>query len=369
MSVSQGTIPLSSPSAERENALQLGPRRKATVSDPLISHGRHFGRTVHALTNVKALIVNGLLRMGELSDSAEEDFTLEQRREHAVFDTLMKSVPGIEERLVSSSEDMVAITAELIQKGISGARSDDTKSIKGPVLEWITPLGQHLSPPLSRNVKMDRGYHHERTGQLLCPAGLDWNDAEVKRRLRSAELTVAGDQWPMFLYKNYQYDPQDPWKGLLRSILLIKAYKHIFTSPSSVEKEHKATRAGNARLHGMTRVTAASVAYVATQVRFALSSSSIFSRTDIVTDSERFYNSLLELFEDPDEEEEVCDLLVWWNRQIFPSFSSAKKLVSKDSALAKIKERRAALKAASKAASDAHAAAPANGHVHDHVGA
>jgi hypothetical protein len=29
----------------------------------------------------------------------------------------------------------------------------------------------------------------------------------------------------------------------------------------------KATRSGNARLHGMTRVTTASLAYVATQVR------------------------------------------------------------------------------------------------------
>lgn len=33
-----------------------------------------------------------------------------------------------------------------------------------------------------------------------------------------------------------------------------------------MEKEPKATRAGNARLHGMTAVTVPSVAYVATQV-------------------------------------------------------------------------------------------------------
>ena len=49
----------------------------------------------------------------------------------------------------------------------------------------------------------------------------------------------------------------------------LQAYKHIFTSPSSVDKEVKATRSGNARIHGMTRVTPASLAYVATQVRMA----------------------------------------------------------------------------------------------------
>ena len=68
-----------------------------------------------------------------------------------------------------------------IQKGVSGARSDDTKSLKGPILDWITHHGQPLDPPLARNIKMDHGFHHERTGALLCPAGLDWSDVEWVR--------------------------------------------------------------------------------------------------------------------------------------------------------------------------------------------
>jgi hypothetical protein len=56
---------------------------------------------------------------------------------------------------------------------------------------------------------------------------------------------------------------------LYYSLCYLQAFKHIFTSPSSVEKEAKATRSGNARIHGMTRVTTASLAYVATQVRLA----------------------------------------------------------------------------------------------------
>ena len=60
------------------NALQLGPRKKpyvallsfeplvslpytcSTSQDPLVHHGRHFGRAVHAFCNVQTLIVNGL---------------------------------------------------------------------------------------------------------------------------------------------------------------------------------------------------------------------------------------------------------------------------------------------------------------------
>ena len=47
-----------------------------------------------------------------------------------------------------------------------------------------------------------------------------------------------------------------------------QAYKHIFTSPSSVEKETKATHLGNALLHGMLQVMSASITYIATQVCF-----------------------------------------------------------------------------------------------------
>ena len=46
-------------------------------TDPLVHYGRHFGRTVHALCTVNALIKNGILRMGELSEQPEESFTHE----------------------------------------------------------------------------------------------------------------------------------------------------------------------------------------------------------------------------------------------------------------------------------------------------
>jgi hypothetical protein len=50
------------------------------------------------------------------------------------------------------------------------------------------------------------------------------------------------------------------------------------------------------------------------QARFAISSSSVFSRTDAVTDSEGFYNSILDLLYDVDEQDEINNLLAWWNK-------------------------------------------------------
>ena len=78
---------------QRETALQANPRKKlyslfryfrhllsnyspSCRSDPLVGHGRHFGRTVHTWCSIRPLLSNGLLRMGELADEPEDSFTL-----------------------------------------------------------------------------------------------------------------------------------------------------------------------------------------------------------------------------------------------------------------------------------------------------
>lgn len=50
-----------------------------------------------------------------------------------------------------------------------------------------------------------------------------WRTNRIKAKLKSGELIVRGDQWPIFLYSNNIYDAEDPWNGLLRSSLLIQA--------------------------------------------------------------------------------------------------------------------------------------------------
>jgi hypothetical protein len=43
----------------------------------------------------------------------------------------------------------------------------------------------------------------------------------IKEKLRNGDIAVSGDQWPIFIYHGYHYDPEDPWNGLLRSALLV----------------------------------------------------------------------------------------------------------------------------------------------------
>ncbi|KAF8835202.1 hypothetical protein BDN67DRAFT_913464 [Paxillus ammoniavirescens] len=310
-------------------------RYSRTTQDPLVHHGHHFGHAVHTFCNVQTLITNGLILMAEHADESPESLTSDDRKEYSVFRELLRMIPGLEARLMESSEEDAIHIADMIQKGANSVRADDTKGMKSAVIDWITPKGQTLNPHIPRNVKSRRGFNHKHTGALLCPAGLNWSNSETRAKLVGGQIQVAGDQWPVLLYANYTYNQEDPWNGLLRSGLLVLAFKHIFTSPSSVDQEPRVTRSGNAHIHGMHLVTKASLAYVATQV-----DTFVFSHTDLVTDSERFYNSIIDLLNDPDEQDEVHQLLTWWNRQVFPLYAATERLPSKDSGLARIHQKR-----------------------------
>jgi hypothetical protein len=86
---------------------------------------------VHALCNIKALLTNGLLRIGDQADEPDEAFTAEyvhfswiiyplddnpprQRREHRVFEVLLQMVPNLEARLMEGVDEDVTMIADLV---------------------------------------------------------------------------------------------------------------------------------------------------------------------------------------------------------------------------------------------------------------
>ena len=49
----------------------------STTTDPLVLYSWHFCCTIHALANIRVLLTNRILRLGELAEEAEESFTIE----------------------------------------------------------------------------------------------------------------------------------------------------------------------------------------------------------------------------------------------------------------------------------------------------
>lgn len=49
----------------------------STTQDPLVHHGRHFGRAIHTFCNLQTLISNGLVLMGDGADDHLEEISEE----------------------------------------------------------------------------------------------------------------------------------------------------------------------------------------------------------------------------------------------------------------------------------------------------
>lgn len=49
--------------------------QRRTAQDPLVHHGRHFGRVAHAFCNVQALLMNGMILMGEIEENGRDSLT------------------------------------------------------------------------------------------------------------------------------------------------------------------------------------------------------------------------------------------------------------------------------------------------------
>ena len=72
-------------------------------------------------------------------------------------------------------------------------------------------------------------------GELPLPINLFFLiSCSVREGLKNDEITVAGDQWPLLVYADCAYDPEEPWEGLFRNKLLVWVLLLPSTSKYSV---------------------------------------------------------------------------------------------------------------------------------------
>ncbi|KIM60062.1 hypothetical protein SCLCIDRAFT_125019, partial [Scleroderma citrinum Foug A] len=216
---------------------------------------------------------------------------------------------------------------------------DNANTLKSLVASWLNEALPHPDPLFSTVDKSGRGFYHDITGRLLCPVDYNWLDVSIWSAIREyhPKFPVTADTYPTYLYPSGQYDARNPSKGLFKGELLIRAFHCIFTSPSSAElgtddnetagPHKKARKTTSNKTHcdvagllKMRSVDPHSIAYVACQLRFSLSSSTLWNVKDEDFDYILFYQNIIDYFECPSlrrKAEEVEDLLLWWNQRIF----------------------------------------------------
>ncbi|KAF8525440.1 hypothetical protein JB92DRAFT_2784212 [Gautieria morchelliformis] len=221
---------------------------------------------------------------------------------------------------------------KLFKAGLLAARSEDITSLKVVVVDWLStpPYNASIAAyPLAHNSKTTQGFNNPVIGELLCPTDLKWSDSTVQQGLCYGTIDIQPSQWPNFIYEHCTVpsEGEDMWVGFLRHQLLVKTLKHIYTSPSSVDRAdgNRATRSSKAALAGMTGMSVGAIADAVVKLRHSLSSHSTFQKNDRKSNNQLFYYGLLEVLEAIESQEQVRELLQWYDRRLFPGQESAKE--------------------------------------------
>ncbi|KAJ3514959.1 hypothetical protein NMY22_g14577 [Coprinellus aureogranulatus] len=362
-------------------------KRKDGRTPSYITMGRGIPRLIDPFTSLSELVVMAdqheahVKEPKELPYVADDDEDEELRlyvtqekarllRDNKRASESLRLVPSVItnfKRVINGDSEVVNEMYSATSRGYSNAQSDDISKLKTAVgnwlNEWSDPSISHI--PLKTTSREGRGLQHDLCGKLLCPIDINWNDLEVREKVRSCE---PGHELSMFaraLYAGYTGDPAKLQEGYLRSMLLVKVYRHIFTSPSSAQdidalaendenaappKKKSRTSKGRCvvQLNMMSRVTPRSIAYAAVQLLFALSNAAQWCEESEGLVYRDVYYEIVDFLspEDDDTKKLVRELLDWWNKQVFPGASHSRiSSKSAPSGRDRLAQQRAALQA------------------------
>ncbi|KAH9917167.1 uncharacterized protein B0H18DRAFT_1123761 [Fomitopsis serialis] len=339
-----------------------------------VALGRAYRRLISLYDEPRGLVneYDKRLDADELTDSDDERSTASRqgasdseqsadrlyRGYKALRDRIPESIKYLDRADVSPTDINVMFKA--LKLNGDKARSDDTSTLKTRVIFMLSTLypdsesaKRLLQDPRSKHI---RGLQNNTTAELLCPVDWDWNDEPTRRKIKNREppFHISSADYPRFLFDLGNIDHDDLEKSLFRGLLLLMAYKCVFTSPSSategledededanaendgllsagpLQKRRRTaysrwqppprTRSSVAEILNMKEVTGRSIAYICVQVHFALNDIGSWSRDIVNFDYEAFYNNIVDYFEHPPgprAEERVKELLNWWTEAIF----------------------------------------------------
>ncbi|KAF8264624.1 hypothetical protein EI94DRAFT_1592399 [Lactarius quietus] len=170
--------------------------------------------------------------------------------------------------------------------------------------------------------KVDRGFNHPVLSRMILPIDylkdFDRNPTSIRAKINGGDeaYPVTADLSPSFLYKDpNEYDPKDVYISYMQGYYLVRCFRVIFTSPSTVMEalttKTKTTRSGILKRYDITCITPEMIAYAVVQARFAITSEANWSAVDGLFDYKVFFNMIIEIFDQ--DEDWKQDTIQWWN--------------------------------------------------------
>ncbi|KAH9937828.1 uncharacterized protein BXZ73DRAFT_100042 [Epithele typhae] len=261
---------------------------------------------------------------GEESMSDDRESPLYQY-EGDVFAHVYSIFPGFKDNidLLHEHPELLDRIADYLTKVEGKARSDDLMRLKPLIIKLAgIPDG---SDKLTANKRL-RGFKNYDTGRLLTPyLMLDEFDRDPDQFCTdgaSGDFLPLGPDFITAFYDLREAQPGEPLPGLMRSTLLVKAYRSVYCSPrnANVAAGHEQPGRGQLplmRQYNLTRCdfTFYSIVWIASLVRFCLTDEPEWVMTHGDWDVQEFVAAMLVTARF--KKRWLADLKKWWLPKIF----------------------------------------------------
>ncbi|KAG2092801.1 uncharacterized protein F5147DRAFT_657584 [Suillus discolor] len=342
---------------EKIETLESGRAVKERQTNYYLAQGRGFRRVVALFDSIEDLVSDNDRRYDIDGDDDAEAATVDQDRLHVGYHVLVQTLPWFVKSVLNMEHDDYMCMLKLLRQGADGARGDDTSKLKTLISDWVN-CELKPNPPVDPDNKHCRGFVNDACGMLLCPAELDWNDSTIRTGIRDRleGYVVTELSFPTFLYEKYSANSEDLEEGLFKGRILPQDIEGDGDGADVVENNRRAKKALSgikvkkhvAQIIKIDKVTLWSIAYIACQVRFALSSVTLWRSVDGDFDYIQFWQTIVDFFEKPPGREvqhRVKKLLEWWTRKVFgrsrhEDLSNATKACMSVNTLARQRARR-----------------------------
>ncbi|KAF8955164.1 hypothetical protein BDZ97DRAFT_1860264 [Flammula alnicola] len=254
----------------------------------------------------------------------DDDYT---DAEVTAYATIIKLIPSYAKILSACANDPSLFELFIKEVGVAATRSrtNDTSTIKSKITSYVLPshrlrfLLKKTWHPLDPDTL--RGWNDEQCSLLLTPLRLlpkFFEDPHTfMQNVQNGETKIKAKEFPYFLYpEGTVYSLDNEFEGLFRGPLLLRVYRHIFSSPlSAFDKTKRGNKPSQAEKHGITQVEPRGIAYAVLHARMAISGLG-WTQRDGFFDNEDFFDNVANMFLRQPESAWAKETLHWWNSEV-----------------------------------------------------
>ncbi|KAJ7585522.1 hypothetical protein C8J56DRAFT_1087483 [Mycena floridula] len=277
------------------------------------------------------------LTPAKLKEKRQEE--LQRQRDKTGFQLLCDLVSGFMPLIESGDRALIMARIKELNNDSKQARGDDINRIQDDLAGWL--MAEFECPFLQSKTRVGRCWKGSCTGRLLFPCNIDYDDEETRAKVFALhpDFRINGNFFCNAFYPGGQRDPEDMEDQWLKGFFFLRqklANKHqsergnLENRNLNAEVQQKTKKRGSqsvADIVGLSSVTPRSIAYAGVMLHFNLTDATSWSLSYNGVSYFALYNTIVDYFETPKEGTpealQAKELLIWWNRAIFPQGTPA----------------------------------------------